>query len=297
MFKKISYLVLLLCLVMGAQVFLGCDANSGDDGGDSIPVPENLKGKWVSTYLENYQITNTKFSSLVDGKGYTGDIVNAISDGDDAGYIIIKYTLNTTYPAAVGRYYAVHYKNLAASAVEVSGAYSSADLSDSAGGATGKATQAEAEAAYTVVNGYFGMYSACYKAGPAGYESPIVGTWSDGDASYPRVFQITEQTVAYSDTWTGMLIGDIVNVRDLEDGSGYITFKYTYAGLSPYPVGQYCVLYWENLDTDNGTADIGIASADWTPGDEGQLTQLKAEIEYTKGDSDDYYDMISCTKQ
>ncbi|MDR1315904.1 MAG: hypothetical protein LBK13_03430 [Spirochaetales bacterium] len=161
MLKKVSFLVLALCLLMGAQVFMGCDANSGDDDSQSISLPAALKGKWVSGGTE-VTITSDTFTDSYNGSvSYAGVIVNVISDGDDAGYIIIQYTSNSSFSDAAGRYYAVHYKNLTASTMEYSGAYSGADPDN--GGGNGKLTQEEAEETYTVLNGYFDYYSTCTK--------------------------------------------------------------------------------------------------------------------------------------
>ncbi|MDR1100179.1 MAG: hypothetical protein LBL28_06820, partial [Treponema sp.] len=284
-----------LFLAVVALVFTGCPQPTDPEEG--VSVPKALKGEWVSTYLENYQITDTEFSSLTGGAGYRGDIVKVISEDASTGYIIIRYTENTSYPNAAGRYYAVYYSNLNDSTAEFCGAYSSTDVSDGiAGGATGKASQAEAEAAYTVANGYFGGSSTCYKAAPANFQSPLIGTWSDGDSAL-TTFLITKQTVGYSYAWTGMLIGNIVNVRNLSNSAGYITFKYVYAPLDSDLIGKYCVLYWDNLNSEAGSADISIASYNWNPGDEGKATQAEAEAEYTIEDDDEYYDPLSCTKQ
>jgi hypothetical protein len=274
---------------MAALVFTGCPQPTDSDD----LVPEALKGTWVSIYLENYHVNNTDFSTL----GYAGEIVNVISNGENAGYIIIKYTSNDTYSDAVGNYYAIRYHDLTASTVEFSGAYSATDVSDGAGGAKGKATREEAEAAYTATDEYFGSSSLCYKENSAVFQSPLIGTWSDGDPSFPTAFLITKQTVGYSYAWSAMLIGNIVNVRDLENGSGYITFKYIYAPLDNDLSGQYCVLYWKNLNVEAGTADISIASYNWKPGDEGKATQSEAEVEYTIDDEDEYYELLSCSRQ
>jgi hypothetical protein len=280
-------------LVVAALVFTGCPQPTGSGGGS---IQEALEGEWISTYLENYQISNTEFSSLTSGGGYKGDIVNIISDSGNAGYIIIRYTLNTSYSDAIGNYYAVYYENLTASTVKFSGAYSSGDTSDGAGGAKGKASQEAAESTYTKANGYFGVSSDCYKAGFGKFQSPIIGTWSDEDSS-SATFLITEKTIGYSYTWSTTLIGNIVKVRDLEDGSGYITFKYTYAPLNDGLIGQYCVLYWKDINAVAGTAKISIASSNGNPGDEGKPTIQKAETEYTIEDADNYYDPLSCAKQ
>jgi hypothetical protein len=146
-----------LAMVMAALVFTGCPQPTDSDG---VSVPEALKGTWVSESFpdEVYRITDTEFISLwQEAESYKGDIVNIISDGEAAGYIIIKYTLNDFTPEAVGKYYAIRYKNLTASTVDILGS------SDGAG----KETQADAETEYPVANGYFddSYYSTCANSG------------------------------------------------------------------------------------------------------------------------------------
>jgi hypothetical protein len=144
-------------LAVVALVFTGCPQPTDPEEGVSI------KGRWVSEADpdEVYRITDTEFISLYAGEeGYKGNIVNIISDDETAGYIIIEYT-KAYYSNAVGRFYAIHYKNLTATRVEICGAYNNADTDN--GGGSGKETQAAAEAVYTVANGYFGAYSTCTK--------------------------------------------------------------------------------------------------------------------------------------
>jgi hypothetical protein len=302
MFKKISYLVLLLCLVMGAQVFLGCDANSGDDDDDFINMPDLLKGTWVSTYGEEYIITAKTFTSKYAGSvSYAGTVVNVREDGSGAGYITIKYTENSTYTTnAVGKYYVIHYKNLGASSMSLSSAYSASDPDPitgpygASGGAAGKITQQEAEITYTVQNGYFGTYSAFHKTGSiTKYPNKLEGSWSN---SLYDTFVITDETIVYKNSGYSLFYGEIVNVRDNGE-TGYITFKYIENGIDGDLVGKYCVLYWENYVAAT-SADIAIASSNYTFGDEGQDTKEDAEAEYT-ADEDDYYDIgniEACTK-
>jgi hypothetical protein len=152
-----------LCLLAGTVLFTGCPNPAG---GTSFTVPTDLKGEWVGTdYGETYTITDTTFTT----DSYGGTIANVILDGADAGWIIIKYTFNTYlteqgYEDVSGRYFAVRFENLTPSSVDICGAYSANDTSDGEGGVTGKATLAEAEAAYTAPgNDYFGWFSSCAK--------------------------------------------------------------------------------------------------------------------------------------
>jgi hypothetical protein len=148
--RKVFPLFWLLCLVAGAAFFTACD-NNGDGLIPGLPV-----GTWVSTYQEEYLITTNEFTSSYDGLvGYKGDIINVREDGAGAGYITIKYTENAWNAAALDNYYVIHWKNRMETSVDLSGA----------SGGTGKPTQAEAEAEYTIDNaeGYFATYSTCAK--------------------------------------------------------------------------------------------------------------------------------------
>ncbi|MDR3237280.1 MAG: hypothetical protein LBT84_02120 [Spirochaetia bacterium] len=155
MFKKNSYLVLLLSLFIGTQAFFGCDISEGNNSSKQIPMPEALKGSYLSTYSEEFIITGTEFTSAYGGAvGYKGNIVNVRDDGGDtAGYITIRYTENTWNTPAIGNFYVIHYKNLTNNSVDLAGS-SDGD---------GKITQDEAEDEYTVTNGYFSSYSVCAK--------------------------------------------------------------------------------------------------------------------------------------
>jgi hypothetical protein len=160
-FATAPWAALALSLVMAALVFTGCTQPTDSE---NFPGPAALKGTWVSdsTPDEVYRITDREFISLwEDTEGYKGNIVNIINDVENAGYIIIKYT-KAYNPDNVGNFYAIHYRNLTATTIEICGA-ANADDPDGAYGGNGKATQAEAEATYTVANNYFGSYSACTK--------------------------------------------------------------------------------------------------------------------------------------
>jgi hypothetical protein len=80
-------------------------------------------------------------------------------------------------------------------------------------------------------------------------------------------------------------------------GEGYITFQYLQNDVDSDFTDTYCVLYWENFDSD-GTADMHIAYSVSSPGDTGLPTQDAAEAEYTiENGNDYYYDIEPCTKQ
>ena len=119
------------------------------------PVIAGLIGEWEEEYA-TYTITSTTFSTGSDYGGYGGTIVNHRGDGANAGYITIQYTSNDNAPEAVGSYYVIHYENLTASTMDISSAFDSDDYTEN--GFVGKATQEEAERAYTTGNGCFSQH-------------------------------------------------------------------------------------------------------------------------------------------
>jgi hypothetical protein len=150
-----AFLLFALTVTVSTGLFTGCDTNT-DDGG-------TIYGTWAGAFPgEEYIITPTTFTST---GAYKGTIENTIEDGFGAGYIIIRYTENTYYGSqgisVVGKYYAVHYKNLTSSSVDIAGAYSPGDPDN--GGATGKETKELAKKTYTTGNGYFVYHSACQR--------------------------------------------------------------------------------------------------------------------------------------
>jgi hypothetical protein len=110
---------LLSVLLLAAALLTGCP-----DPDLSTPiVPAALKGTWVSSFGEEYIISDTEFISAWGGATtYKGSIVNVRVD-DDNGYITIQYTENIPSPEAVGNYYVIRWEGLVANgAVTISGA-------------------------------------------------------------------------------------------------------------------------------------------------------------------------------
>jgi hypothetical protein len=166
-----AFLLFALTVTVNTGLFTGCDTNT-DDGG-------TINGIWAGAFPgEEYIITPTTFTST---GAYKGTIESIIEDGFGAGYIIIKFTENSSQYLfngspinPVGRYYVIHYKNLKTSTVQLSQAYSENDPdkieadwgeygSGSAGGAAGKTDKVLAVETYTIEKGYFGSYSACQR--------------------------------------------------------------------------------------------------------------------------------------
>ena len=231
------------------------------------PIPSGLKGFWISMWGEEFTISDTEFlSETPPYGGYGGTIVNHRSDGSDAGYITIFYTRNDWNPDGIDTFYVIHYKELTASTMAISGAGPDEGLNFS-----------DAEATYTVADGYFEYYSDCNLFISGGsFSHPLEGTWTeeeDGD----DVLVITDEMITYSMSEFPFFTGAIVDVID-NGSSGYITFRYISNGLDPDLVDEFCVLYWSNFA---GTSvDIAIACEDWW-GDLGEPSKVEAEGEYT----------------
>jgi hypothetical protein len=277
--KQVLPVFFALCLTaVFALGLAGCSTDPDDD--DSI-VPATLKGSWVSVWGEEYIITGTEFISKMAGAvGYSGSVKNIRSDDDTntAGYITIKYTVNNNDSTAVGNYYVVRWENLDTSnkTITLSGA------SNDAVGGVGYPLITDAETEYSGSIGtkpfQFGSDLLYF----TGNSKPVafMGSWSND--SYEN-YVITDKTITYS---YGLFFGEIVNVRNLGNGKGYITFKYIENSTDTGLIDKYCVLYWENYD--DTTVDMVAAWTD-SPGDEGKDTQQAAETTYIVGEDPDEY--------
>lgn len=124
----------------------------------TVSVPF-LEGEWESQWNDGFSVTGTAFSYQYKGEEqFSGEIVNVrtLSDANASGYLTLKiaYVLpgNTL---AKDFYYVVYWENLTDTSVKEASPYKDGGSND------GLATQAEAEAEYTVTNGYFG-YTGTY---------------------------------------------------------------------------------------------------------------------------------------
>jgi hypothetical protein len=191
-FSRFTKLSLAALLLLSLTAFTGCPNNAGTDP-TSDPVDSSLSviGTWVDAgeYGNSYyEVTESYFKNYGDYgyegseyDSYEGDNVTIVPESTTSGYIYIIYTkayefteedksdddswTATTWPSAgfyrysttapdVGKWYALHYKNLTASSVDISGA---------SGTVTSTDTLAEAKAEFTVDSekNYFGNYSTC----------------------------------------------------------------------------------------------------------------------------------------
>lgn len=165
--KKSSLLAFLMILAMFFAV--SCDVAQEEDVTDTenepsvfIDVPDNLIGTWEfnGQWTESYTITKDTFSSA---GSYAGNNAKVYKTDEKSGYIYIQYTkaanADLTYSETapdVGKWYAVHYKDLTDSTLKLSGAYK-------ADGKSAVATIDEAKAEFTVDNGYFDFYTELEK--------------------------------------------------------------------------------------------------------------------------------------
>lgn len=142
-------------VALGALVLVGCKNET-----DTETVLLNIQGTWISSYGENYKITESAF----DNGYYAGDNLVVRYTSETSGYIYFKYTKaampDWTYSETapdVGKWYCVAFKNLKASSISLSGAYKDT----ASGGKSAVSTLEEAVKEFTVDNGYFSMYSEC----------------------------------------------------------------------------------------------------------------------------------------
>lgn len=191
-FSRFTKLSLAALLLLSLTAFTGCPNNAGTDS-TSKPVDSSLSviGTWVDAgeYGNSYyEITESYFKNYGDYgyegseyESYEGDNVTIVKESSTSGYIYIKYTkayefteedksdddswTATSWPSAgyyrysttapdVGKWYAIHYKNLTASSVDISGA---------SGTVTSTDTLEEAKAVFTVAKDYYRYYSSCAK--------------------------------------------------------------------------------------------------------------------------------------
>lgn len=123
-----------------------------------------IYGLWKDAYSSYYEISRTSLKTYGDTwTSYEGCELQVRETSSSSGYIYIKYTvaMNDDYSYSssapdVGKYYALYYKDLSSSAVQISGA-------GKTGGKTSMATLKEAVEEFTVENGYFAMFSECVR--------------------------------------------------------------------------------------------------------------------------------------
>lgn len=158
-----TFLGALLVVVSLSFSLASCKTDNDDDD------PILLVGKWQDSSNFIYEISKNEFSNYGEGfDSYAGNnlVISITSNDFSSGYIYIQYTraadenwnytTDKTKAPDIGKWYAISYKGLTASSIQISGAYKY-------DGKTSTETLEEAMAEFTIENGYFAMYSDCVK--------------------------------------------------------------------------------------------------------------------------------------
>ena len=158
-----TFLGSLLVVVSLSFSLASCKTDNDDDD------PILLVGKWQDSSNFIYEISKNEFSNYGEGfDSYAGNnlVISITSNDFSSGYIYIQYTraadenwnytTDKTKAPDIGKWYAISYKGLTASSIQISGAYKY-------DGKTSTETLEEAMAEFTIENGYFAMYSDCVK--------------------------------------------------------------------------------------------------------------------------------------
>lgn len=159
-FKKSPVVILSLVVVFIAAFVTSCKEP------EPALVSYNIQGNWGSSWGEIYNITETTFDTV---SSYAGDNLVIEPLTNNSGYLYFKYTkalcsdhsdfgkYNFTYDTdseLVGKWYAVYYKDLTETSVQISGA---------AGSVTSTETLEEAKKVFTVEKGYYAVFSECVR--------------------------------------------------------------------------------------------------------------------------------------
>lgn len=193
-FSRFAKLSLTAMLLLSLTAFTGCpNSSTTDSTSDPANSSLSVTGTWLESgsYGNSYyEVTESYFKNYGDNgdeaskyESYEGDSVTIVKESSTSGYIYIKYTkayeavyeeptedldswthyasdtyeywyrYSTSAPD-VGKWYALHYKNLTASSVDISAAFGTVTSTD---------TLEEAKAEFTVANDYYGYYSSCAK--------------------------------------------------------------------------------------------------------------------------------------
>lgn len=167
-FKKSPVVIFSLVVVFIAAFVTSCKEP------EPALVSYNIQGNWVSSWGEIYNITETTFDTGDTAWSYAGDNLVIEPLTNNSGYLYFKYTKafcethsdksdpdrnNWVYvydadAADVGKWYAVYYKDLTETSVQISGAY---------GKVTSTETLEEAKKEFTVEKGYYAHFSECVR--------------------------------------------------------------------------------------------------------------------------------------
>ena len=287
--RKTAFAALILLFIAG-PLFTSCTNPMGERGGVPvvvpIAVPAGLQGIWLSNDGERITITTTALNYEIPPFGsYGGEIVNHRTAGPGAGYITIRVDRNDYNPEALGTYYVLHYKNLGASAMEISGALPDMLIT----------TRQEAEATYMTGNApnYFLRYSPVVTLATS-EKTPekLRGTWvgeTINDMTY--TFEITEDTIVLTslmEMWgmefpSNHFTSAVQNVRTgvYGPGTGYMTLNFAVVQAHAHQ-GRYGILHWREY-TENGQTMVQItvstsSAAGWA--NQSRATPEEAEADF-----------------
>ncbi len=131
----------------------GCSnpSNSGTSG------PKAIEGTWVSSYGEKYVITATDYDNYYGDTLYYSTNNLAFKDiNSSSGFIYVQFDdeKKIGYGAKLGQWYALYYTDLTDNTVKLYQPYKT-------GGKAACDSLEEAEAEYTVENGYYASGSEC----------------------------------------------------------------------------------------------------------------------------------------
>lgn len=167
-FKKSRVVILSLVVAFVAAFVTSCKEP------EPALVSYHIQGNWGSSWGEIYNITETTFDTGDTAWSYAGDNLEIEPLTYNSGYLYFKYTKalcethsdksdpdmnNWVYKydedaADVGKWYAVYYKDLTETSVQISGAYGPVKSTE---------TLEEAKKEFTVEKGYYANFSECVR--------------------------------------------------------------------------------------------------------------------------------------
>ena len=168
---RIKFSAILIALSL--SIFLASCKTASDpkdflpQGIEELSADSPLIGKWKDSFGSIYEISQTEFSNYGESyNSYAGNNLVISKSTDDSGYIYIQYTraadenwyytTDKTKAPDVGKWYAISFKELTNSSIQISGASKN-------DGKTSTETLEEAVTEFTIENGYFASYSDCTK--------------------------------------------------------------------------------------------------------------------------------------
>jgi hypothetical protein len=304
MFKKVSFLVLALCLLVGAQVFMGCDPTGGDDPPPA--VVGNISpfiGYWDSGAGDGFIITNTTLEYYgYSSTSYTSKVKYVINFDDTSGVIIVEYTtppVGYSY-TPTDNFFGIYYRERTAGSIKLANAYTVANASTP----VETATLAQALTKFTRddVDLFVGGWTfSAYVKQPSPTIDPgsLKGNWTDSSSTWVSINNTSfGYYIGYIDPDNVNLGGTIVEITDASQSSGYIYIQITEASAmgdwSDCEAGHYYAIHWKNK-TGNAV-DICTAYKYGGEDDKDTLAGAKEEFTVAKGYFDDgFYE--SLTKQ